>query len=509
MLLATASLCPILLTGAAPEPIATATWQGSMQTSGEPHRVVLQMAKTSNGSWEAKNLYLEFTHDDIHIDSTTEGGAHLRFTANKGNASFDGTFTANGDVIDGIWHAGKTATPNELKRVDGTQRWKVPFEYQYHLRDTTYLPPSADEPKASFSAPQALTYVEQGALAWTAEWQCVAYHTNGSYMVFRPMLTSQFGPPQKKLRDYFITALREQGIRDLEDPHLQPEPTQVVYIAAGLAIWDSHVTHPLSSEIVAALELMFRLQRPTGDWYIDDDNNPPLEANTFQLATVAARAVANVPGWRERQKGASIEAHIQLLENLLRTGKKVRGDYDRTDLLWTAAEYPGLIEAMRMQQLTQMVLEHQQADGEWSIRTFARPEEWGKGNSADKLRVEPELQNPPSDGHMTGLAIIALRKAGVPARDAHTQRGVAWLTANQRASGRWYILSLNRDGRQFITYSGTAYPCWHSRFVTPSTPTQRKASEQTTWIPQHRLLRCYTLHRSALGVRCVTLTLRW
>jgi squalene-hopene/tetraprenyl-beta-curcumene cyclase len=59
---------------------------------------------------------------------------------------------------------------------------------------------------------------------------------------------------------------------------------------------------------------------------------------------------------------------------------------------------------------------------------------------------------------MTGLAIIALRKAGVPASDPRIQRGVLWLLENQRASGRWYTRSLNRDGWQFITYSGTVYP---------------------------------------------------
>jgi squalene-hopene/tetraprenyl-beta-curcumene cyclase len=111
-----------------------------------------------------------------------------------------------------------------------------------------------------------------------------------------------------------------------------------------------------------------------------------------------------------------------------------------------------------MRELSERILSHQQADGGWSIRTFARPEEWGKGNRAQKLREEPELLNPPSDGHMTGLAIIALRKAGIGASDPRLQRGVAWLLANQRASGRWYTRSLNRDGWQFITYSGTAYP---------------------------------------------------
>jgi squalene-hopene/tetraprenyl-beta-curcumene cyclase len=52
---------------------------------------------------------------------------------------------------------------------------------------------------------------------------------------------------------------------------------------------------------------------------------------------------------------------------------------------------------------------------------------------------------------MTGLAIIALRKAGVPSSDPRIQRGVSWLLTNQRSSGRWWTRSLNRDNWQFIS----------------------------------------------------------
>ena len=92
------------------------------------------------------------------------------------------------------------------------------------------------------------------------------------------------------------------------------------------------------------------------------------------------------------------------------------------------------------------------------VYSFALPEEWGRGTRAEKLRSEIEFGFPQSDGHMTGLAIIALRKAGVPASDPRIQRGVNWLLNNQRASGRWWTRSLIRDGWQFISYSGTAYP---------------------------------------------------
>ena len=51
-----------------------------------------------------------------------------------------------------------------------------------------------------------------------------------------------------------------------------------------------------------------------------------------------------------------------------------------------------------------------------------------------------------------------LRESGVPAVDPRMQKGVQWLLANQRASGRWWTRSLNTDNFHFITYSGTAFP---------------------------------------------------
>jgi squalene-hopene/tetraprenyl-beta-curcumene cyclase len=435
------------------------TWQGSIQTGSEHHRAVLQMWKTDKDEWQPKNLYIEFV-PDYHtlVESPTSSASHLRFSINNGKGAFDAVISPDSSTITGTVNYNNALSKIELHQTETSQAWHVPFLYQYHYKDATYYRPAANEPTIPFSAKLALTYLDQGALAWTNESHCVACHTNGTYMVVRPMMTSQLGPPQKDLHDFFLKALREQLTPDPDDPKWEPAVSQTVYIAAGLAIWDANVTHKLSPETAQALDLMFKLQRPTGDWYIDDPNNPPLESNDFQLATVAARAAANAPGWLATQRGTPNEARLQLLEKRLRAEQNTQGDYDRTDLLWTAAEYPGLLDARRMQELTQMVLAHQQADGGWSIRTFAKAEQWASGQRAEKLRTEPDFKNPPSDGHMTGLAIIALRKAGIPASDPRIQRGVAWLLANQRASGRWYTRSLNRDGWQFITYSGTAYP---------------------------------------------------
>jgi squalene-hopene/tetraprenyl-beta-curcumene cyclase len=448
----------VLLIGTLHAQDFAANWQGKFHAGGEDRRIVVQIAKGDTGAWTSKECFIEFMHDPVKVDSLAVDGSNLHFKFNGGKGAYRGQIAADGSSIKGtlIWN--QEAVPLELRRATRETAWSTPFSYQYHMKNVTYARPSPQEAKIPFSPRLALNYMEQGAQAWTADWQCVACHTNGTYMVARPLMNAQLGPPQKEMREYFVSALREQRTGDADDPRWKPEPTQVVYIAAGLAIWDAHGPHQLSPETSEALALMFKLQRDSGDWFIEDDNNPPLESSPYQLATVAARAVGNAAGWLASQRGTPVEAKINLLENLLRTGGKLQGDYDRTDLLWAAAELPGLLDAGKMQELVAMIFKRQQPDGGWSIRTFARPEEWGKGNRAEKLRAELEFADPPSDGHMTGLAIVALRKAGVPASDPRIERGVSWLKANQRSSGRWWTRSLNRDGWQFITYSGTVYP---------------------------------------------------
>jgi hypothetical protein len=158
------------------------------------------------------------------------------------------------------------------------------------------------------------------------------------------------------MHDFFVSTLQEELAVDPEDQRPELDSTQAVYVAAGLAIWDAHVTHRLSPETTQALDMMFKLQRADGDWTISDDNNPPLESNRYQLATVAARAVGNAPGWLTEQRGKPVEAKVRLLESYLRAEGKVQGDYDRTDLLWAATELPGLLDAGRKQKLVEMIL---------------------------------------------------------------------------------------------------------------------------------------------------------
>ena len=339
---------------------------------------------------------------------------------------------------------------------------KVPAADQPQYEHLNIVIPhaAADEPKLDkLSVPLAVEYLEQGTVAWSGQRKCITCHTNGTYMIARPALTAKLGKPSEATREFFRTTLKTFATEDRAKLKQSTRPAQVIYLAAGLAEWDAHVTQKLSPETEQALSLMFEIQLDTGTWGTADCW-PPYESDAFHEATVAAMAAATAPCWLQKvaaSRDTKLCCAVVKLQTYLRTTPPPH-DYGRTLLLWANSRMPCLVDDCRKQELIAMLLKQQREDGGWSIRTFAAPDKWGKGNREKKLKEEPEFAAPPSDGHMTGLSIIVLREAGVPASDARIKKGIAWLTSNQRASGRWWTRSLNTDSWHFITYSGTAFP---------------------------------------------------
>ena len=334
------------------------------------------------------------------------------------------------------------------------------IDYQYRFAGIDIPVASAHEPtQSSFSLKRALDYVEGGALAWSKHRKCVSCHTTGTYMMIRPALTPYVGKPPVEMRDFFVEQFNEVRRLNESQPHALRSgigPTQMAYIARGLAKWDEHVANRLSGETDAALRLMFELQSRDGSWS-NDHCWPPFESSAYHGASVAARAAAVAPGWLDNLQDQTLLAALEKMKAYLKETRPPH-DYARLLLLWTATRMPGLVDEKRKQELIETIWKHQRPDGGWSMRTFARPEAWGDGSRAEKLRDESEFQNPASDGHQTGLAVIVLRDAGVPTRDPRIQRAVQWLLTHQRQSGRWWTRSLNTDKWHFITYSGTCYP---------------------------------------------------
>ena len=108
----------------------------------------------------------------------------------------------------------------------------------------------------------------------------------------------------------------------------------------------------------------------------------------------------------------------------------------------------GIMTKGERQKVIDDLLALQKSDGGWNLATLGR--NWKR---ADGTPQDYET----SDGYGTGFAIYALRTAGVGAGDPRIQKGIRWLKTNQRASGRWFTRSMDKDSRQFITHSGTAY----------------------------------------------------
>lgn len=328
---------------------------------------------------------------------------------------------------------------------------------QYEFEQIKVRAAAADEavlPEVSLE--KAMAYLEDGAAAWSGSRNCVTCHTNGTYLTCRPLLNAQLGPANEKAREFAVEQLHKKQATSRDELAKSTNPAQVIYIAAGLAEWDARSNGKLSPETQAALALMFELQQENGTWG-SLDCWPPYESDAFHLATVAMTAVSAAPGWQSTPGDAAIESKIDRLKTYLRETPPPH-DYARVLLLWAACRTPDLLDEVRRKDLADLLASRQRADGGWSIRNFAQPEQWGGGNRAGKLRAEPDFADPASDGHMTGLAIVALRSSGIAQDDARIQNGLAWLKSNQRESGRWWTQSLNTDTYHFITYSGTVFP---------------------------------------------------
>ena len=251
------------------------TWQGHFTSNGELHRMVLQADQAADGSWTLRSLAVDFLPDAIHLDSASFLNGHVAASTNIGKGAYDAQLNPDGISMTGTWTWDKQPVEVELKRVPNEAAWHTPMNYQYHHKGITYARSSPNEPRIPFTPRLAVDYMDQGALAWTKERGCISCHSNGTYMMVRPLMSGDLGAPQQAMHDFWVSELKTALAADAKQRNGKFDGTEAVYLAAGLAIWDAHVSHHLSPETVQALNLMFQFQRPAGDWYIEDDVNPP------------------------------------------------------------------------------------------------------------------------------------------------------------------------------------------------------------------------------------------
>jgi squalene-hopene/tetraprenyl-beta-curcumene cyclase len=297
-----------------------------------------------------------------------------------------------------------------------------------------------DEPIVKkWSAAKAAEYLDGVGVNWTRDRNCITCHTNMPYLMARPMLN---GKPEgwREVRAFLETDVAKwaKGAKPRGDAF-------VVATAAGLVFTDAFGSGKLSDASKQALATMWVVQKESGEWNWIKCDWPPLEHDDYFGAALAAVTVAMAP----EQYADSDEAQAGLKKLRTYFGKTPAPDlHHQAMLLWASTKIPNLMTEAEQKKTIEALRKLQHKDGGWSLPslgTYAR---------RDKTMNDP---NAPSDGYGTGFIITIFRQAGIPATDPAIAKGITWLKANQRESGRWYTRSLNNDKAHYITNAGTAF----------------------------------------------------
>ena len=290
---------------------------------------------------------------------------------------------------------------------------------------------------AEFSLQHAARFLDSASLQWQSERACVTCHTNMAYLQARSGIAGS-APAQSEVRR-FIEDLVTKRWSD-EGPTSDAE---VVAAATALAFHDAATTKALQPVTRAALDRMWEDQREDGGWEWLKCGWPPMESDDHYGVTLAAIAVGVAPG-NYAQSEAAQKGLAKIREYL--TNNPPPTLHHRAMLLWASQTIEEIASKEQNAATVAELLALQLSDGGWSSATL------GNWQRADGLTQDTNT----SDGYGTGFVIYVLRQSGLPADDAQLQRGIAWLKSHQRASGRWFTRSLNRDNKHFLTHAGTA-----------------------------------------------------
>ena len=332
---------------------------------------------------------------------------------------------------------------------------KAKPKFQYQSEGIEVPAATADEPKVKAFGPDTIRaarkYLDDGAHNWVREKSCIACHSTGTYMVDRPVLTPLLGKPSEEVLADFI--------ENIPKPEAKSDISTIssVWRSSGLASWDKHVTGKLSEHTARSLQRTLTRLEPEGFFKTYKEVEIPYITTHFQLTVQAARAVVAAPGWLANLQDADTLERVARMKKFLREHEPVN-DYELALKLQLAALMPELVPPSQREAAMTMLWRLQQPDGGWSTRRMSPVMKWHEAVDVETvamLAAEPDAASPASDAYMTAFAIVLLRESGVPASDERIQKGVAWLKANQRVSGRWWMKSLYRDTYHYITYIST------------------------------------------------------
>jgi squalene-hopene/tetraprenyl-beta-curcumene cyclase len=305
-----------------------------------------------------------------------------------------------------------------------------------------FTPPARsdkDEPLAKeFSLAKAADFLDNVALDWTKNRGCFSCHSNFAYLYARPLISAH-APAHADVRQ----ALEELVSKRWPDKKPRWD-AEVVTAAAALAHNDAHTTKKLHPLTRTALDRMWTVQQKDGGIRWLKLSLPPMEWDDHYGVTLAALAVGVAP--EDYAKSEQAKKGLDGLRRWLKANPP-KNLHHQTMLLWVSIYLDGFQTAEEQAATRKALLAKQLPDGGWSASSLG---DWPR---ADGSAQTPSV----ADGYGTGFTLYVLRRAGVPADDAAVVKGIQWLKANQRMSGRWFTRSLVKDETHYLTHAGSAF----------------------------------------------------
>lgn len=303
---------------------------------------------------------------------------------------------------------------------------------------------SASEPMLStYSERKALNFISGAALKWSRQNKCGTCHTNLSYLMARPLLAGAGSDPVemevKKLVSAFATEHRGSNV--------PLSPFYVATVATALAINRALEDAPVSPELRAMFDYLWKVQNLDGSWHYPLAGTVPfLERNRYYVALLVALGIGYLP--ESNHEGPAARRSIERLRSYLRTNIPANW-HERAILLWASVRTPGLLTSAERAGYIDSLLRLQRPDGGWALTTLGQ---WPRHDGA------PNDPNGPSDGYATGLITMAICQSGFGVEAEPVKRSFDWLKTHQRESGRWFTASLYSDRfENYLSNMATSY----------------------------------------------------
>lgn len=297
---------------------------------------------------------------------------------------------------------------------------------------------------------------------------CISCHTQTPFAMVRPALRDELGEKEPPAAEQAMLDSVRKRVRMWKDvlpfysdavygagKEVESRNAESVLNAIILTSYDIRARH-LSEPARMALDNAWALQSKTGPdagaWVWQNFDYTPWESKESQYhwAALMAMVVAKAPDNYAHQD-AKIAEDLASLHAYLHSHYDAQPLLNKVVVLWASAQVPDLLSSPQRRRLIDEIEKLQREDGGWSLADL------GTWQRRDKTPLETR-----ADGYATGLATVALEENHID--NAHVQRGVQWLLANQdKTTGAWpaWSLNKNRDLKsnvgQFMSDAATAY----------------------------------------------------